>query len=76
MPDLADTLELLAERGADVLYGGELARALVAHVHESGGLITERDLAEYRVDPSAARPRLASAVTTSARTRRRRRAGS
>jgi gamma-glutamyltranspeptidase / glutathione hydrolase len=49
MPDLADTLELLAERGADDLYRGELAHALIAYVHEGGGLITRRDLEDYRV---------------------------
>jgi gamma-glutamyltranspeptidase/glutathione hydrolase len=47
--DLATTLEVLRDRGAQDLYRGELARALVAHVQASGGRITERDLAEYRV---------------------------
>jgi gamma-glutamyltranspeptidase / glutathione hydrolase len=32
-----------------VLYSGELGRALVRHVQDEGGLISERDLAEYRV---------------------------
>jgi gamma-glutamyltranspeptidase/glutathione hydrolase len=49
MPDLATTLELLAERGARELYEGELARKLVDHVRGSGGLITEEDLRAYRV---------------------------
>jgi gamma-glutamyltranspeptidase/glutathione hydrolase len=48
-PDLADTIERLAEGGAAKLYRGELGRALVAHVRAGGGEITERDLAEYRV---------------------------
>src|SRR5205085_1355264 len=47
--DLATTLEQLRDRGARELYHGELGRALVAHVQASGGRITERDLAEYRV---------------------------
>ncbi len=47
--DLARTLELLAERGAKALYGGELARAMVDHVRPGGGCITLRDLKEYRV---------------------------
>ncbi|MFY9581113.1 MAG: gamma-glutamyltransferase [Gaiellaceae bacterium] len=47
--DLARTLELLAERGAKELYGGDLARAIVDHVRKSDGSITRRDLAEYRV---------------------------
>ncbi|HEY6836193.1 MAG TPA: gamma-glutamyltransferase, partial [Gaiellaceae bacterium] len=49
MRDLADTLERLAEHGADDLYRGELARRLVAHIEEGGGAITLRDLADYRV---------------------------
>ena len=49
MPDLASTLELLAERGADELYRGELGAALVEHVRDHGGVITEDDLASYRV---------------------------
>jgi gamma-glutamyltranspeptidase/glutathione hydrolase len=47
--DLATTLEGLRDSGAQELYGGDLARALVAHVQANGGRITERDLAEYRV---------------------------
>ena len=49
MPDLAGTLEQLAEGGARELYGGELGRAIVSHLAEHGGLITEEDLAGYRV---------------------------
>src|SRR4051794_332179 len=49
MPDLAGTLECIADEGAAFLYGGELGRALVEHVGEQGGMITARDLADYRV---------------------------
>jgi gamma-glutamyltranspeptidase / glutathione hydrolase len=49
LPELAQTLEQLAERGADDLYRGELARALSAHVRAHGGEITLRDLRDYRV---------------------------
>jgi gamma-glutamyltranspeptidase / glutathione hydrolase len=49
LPDLADTLEQLAEKGADDLYRGELARALSAHIRAGDGEITLRDLREYRV---------------------------
>ena len=49
MPDLADTLERFAERGAADLYGGELGRELVTYLSERGGAITEHDLAHYRV---------------------------
>jgi gamma-glutamyltranspeptidase / glutathione hydrolase len=47
--DLAETLELLADRGARELYLGELGGKLVRYLRELGGEITERDLAEYRV---------------------------
>jgi len=47
--DLADTLELLADKGAAELYSGELGRAIVDHVRASGGCFTQRDFDEYRV---------------------------
>jgi gamma-glutamyltranspeptidase/glutathione hydrolase len=47
-PELADTLEAIGEEGADLLYEGELARRLSTYILEMGGIITERDLAEYR----------------------------
>jgi gamma-glutamyltranspeptidase/glutathione hydrolase len=49
MTDLADTLELLAAEGAESFYRGPLARAISASVRERGGLLTEDDLAAYRV---------------------------
>jgi gamma-glutamyltranspeptidase/glutathione hydrolase len=47
-PELADTLEAIGEEGADLFYEGELARHLSAYILEMGGIITERDLAEYQ----------------------------
>ena len=49
LADLARTLERLAEKGADDLYRGELARAVSKHVRAHGGEITLRDLRDYRV---------------------------
>jgi len=49
MPELADTIDLVAERGAGVLYSGELAHAMVAHVGARGGALGLDDLASYRV---------------------------
>jgi len=49
MPDLAATLELLADEGAAAFYGGELGRRVSDHVRAEGGSLTEEDLAEYRV---------------------------
>ena len=48
-PDLARTLELLAEHGFDGFYKGEVARNLVAGVNAEGGEWTAADLAAYKV---------------------------
>src|SRR5262249_6847268 len=39
----------IARRGADALYRGERARALVTTVRDGGGNVTLQDLADYRV---------------------------
>jgi gamma-glutamyltranspeptidase/glutathione hydrolase len=49
LPDLADTLDRIALRGARDLYEGELSRAIVAHLRETGGVVTPADLRAYRV---------------------------
>ena len=49
MSDLARTLELIADEGADALYRGDLGRALSRYIREQGGEITTEDLADYRV---------------------------
>jgi gamma-glutamyltranspeptidase / glutathione hydrolase len=49
MSDLGATLERLAESGAKELYGGELGQAVVEFLAQDGGLITDDDLATYRV---------------------------
>jgi gamma-glutamyltranspeptidase / glutathione hydrolase len=49
LPDLANTFETIASRGAGVLYRGELARAIAATVRDGGGGLTADDLAAYRV---------------------------
>jgi gamma-glutamyltranspeptidase / glutathione hydrolase len=46
--DLAHTLQLIAERGADGFYLGEVADKIVAEMKRGDGLITAKDLAEYR----------------------------
>jgi gamma-glutamyltranspeptidase/glutathione hydrolase len=48
-PDLADTMEALAEHGLDGFYAGDVARRMVAEVRAEGGIWTEQDLADYRV---------------------------
>jgi len=47
-PDLAETLERLAERPTNI-YDGELAATIVRHLAETGGVVTAEDLRNYRV---------------------------
>ncbi|HEX9049623.1 MAG TPA: gamma-glutamyltransferase [Anaeromyxobacter sp.] len=47
-PELARTLRLLA-RDPEAFYRGPLARRIVAAVRAAGGILTEADLAAYRV---------------------------
>ncbi|MBL6745926.1 MAG: gamma-glutamyltransferase [Pseudomonadales bacterium] len=46
-PDLAHTLELIRDNGADGFYRGENAERLASFMTDIGGLITEEDLAAY-----------------------------
>ena len=48
-PDLARTLELLAERGFDGFYRGEVGAKLVAGVYAEGGQWSAEELAAYTV---------------------------
>lgn len=47
-PDLADTMETLAAEGADGFYRGRVASSIVAASQGGGGMLTMRDLADYR----------------------------
>jgi gamma-glutamyltranspeptidase len=49
-PDLAATLETLAQAGSRSLYQGELAERIDAHLKTVGGLLTAQDLASHRSD--------------------------
>jgi gamma-glutamyltranspeptidase/glutathione hydrolase len=48
-PDLARTLELLADKGFDGFYRGDVAAKLVASVNAEGGKWTVQELAGYQV---------------------------
>jgi gamma-glutamyltranspeptidase/glutathione hydrolase len=48
MPDLADSFEEVARRGAAAIYAGERARAIVATVRQGGGQLTLADLTAFR----------------------------
>ncbi|XP_036000466.1 glutathione hydrolase 5 proenzyme [Fundulus heteroclitus] len=45
---LADTLEMIANNGADVFFTGKIAEDLVHDVQEAGGVLTLEDLASYK----------------------------
>lgn len=47
-PNLVATLRQIGAEGAASLYTGDIAARIVADMDERGGLITARDLAEYR----------------------------
>ena len=49
MPDLANTLEYLAQEGVREFYQGEIGRQLVQDCQEQGGYLTQADLDDYRV---------------------------
>ena len=46
-PDLAHTLQRIADDPGD-FYHGQIARTLAADMKKHGGLITEKDMAEYK----------------------------
>ncbi|MEM7092294.1 MAG: gamma-glutamyltransferase family protein [Actinomycetota bacterium] len=46
-PDLARTLRLIAEQGADVFYRGEIADRIDADMRANGGLLRKEDLESY-----------------------------
>ncbi len=48
-PELARTLQLLADKGFDGFYKGETAQRLLGGVNRAGGRWTAEDLAGYRV---------------------------
>ncbi|NLG60086.1 MAG: gamma-glutamyltransferase [Gammaproteobacteria bacterium] len=53
-PNLADTLEKIAEGGRDAFYKGEIARTIDAYFREHGGFLRYEDLAAHEgnwVDP-------------------------
>lgn len=47
--DLAKTLKLLAEKGREGFYGGEIAQLLLKSVNAAGGKWTQADLRQYQL---------------------------
>ncbi|WP_462382685.1 gamma-glutamyltransferase [Pseudomonas sp. Marseille-QA0892] len=48
-PELAQTLERIADKGPDEFYRGRTAELLMAQMKQDGGLITAEDLDDYAV---------------------------
>ena len=46
--DLARTLELIGQEGAEAFYKGEIAEKIVEDMEKNGGLITLKDLTQYK----------------------------
>jgi gamma-glutamyltranspeptidase / glutathione hydrolase len=49
IPDLADTLDYLAETGTQGFYQGEIAQRLVKDCQDQGGYLTLEDMSHYQV---------------------------
>jgi gamma-glutamyltranspeptidase/glutathione hydrolase len=56
-PDLARTLQALADHGPDAFYTGPIARQIVAEMERGKGLVTAADLDRYR--PTERKPLVA-----------------
>ncbi len=48
-PDLADTLDKIAQGGKDAFYKGDIADRIIAQVEKDGGLLTHADLESFSV---------------------------
>ena len=48
LPELAHSLQLIAEGGVDVLYRGELGEKITAEIQANQGLLTPEDLTHYQ----------------------------
>ncbi|KAG9456854.1 hypothetical protein H6P81_001362 [Aristolochia fimbriata] len=53
-PELANTLEMVAEQGPGALYNGTVGAKLVSDVRKAGGILTTEDLREYKVEVTEA----------------------
>ena len=48
-PDLANTFEMIGEKGTDIIYSGETGQRLSDFIRSGGGLVTLEDLKNYQV---------------------------
>lgn len=49
-PDLAKTLQMISDNGADVFYNGEVADAIIAAIDKYDGVMTKEDLTNYKIN--------------------------
>ena len=47
-PDLADVLEAVGRDGPGTFYSGDIAHTITSDIRANGGIVSERDFAEYR----------------------------
>ena len=47
-PELADVLEAVGRDGPEAFYSGDIARAITSDIQANGGIVSEKDFAEYR----------------------------
>ena len=47
-PDLANVLEAIGGEGASAFYSGDIAEAITSDIRANGGILSMRDLAEYK----------------------------
>jgi gamma-glutamyltranspeptidase/glutathione hydrolase len=50
LPRLGESLETIAERGADAVYEGEIGEAIASEIQSKGGFLTTEDLAGFEVE--------------------------
>ncbi len=50
LPALGGTLERIADRGADIVYEGDIAETIATEVQDAGGYMTVDDLASFEVE--------------------------
>ncbi len=50
LPRLGASMQLIAEEGADAVYEGEIADAIVEEVRSKGGFMSHADLADFEVE--------------------------
>ena len=49
-PDLAKSLQLIAQNGADEFYKGSLAKAIIKDLEKNGGVLTAKDFSDHTAD--------------------------